>query len=290
MELDSILKDTEAEISAAKQRRSIGDLKRMIRDASPLRSFKNALSKGFGIIAEVKRSSPSAGLMDSKNFDEAPFAYDKSSIVRAVSVLTNKTHFGMAIEDLQRVKNEVHQPILRKDFIFKEYQIYEARAFGADAVLLMANVLNREQLNRMFNLAKELGLDVLFESHTADEIKSIPSGAEIYGINSRKFMASKRWLAAKFGNQIGLNIDPTVTLNVFEQLVSDLPKNAIKVAESGIKPSKVAHIEGLGYDSVLVGTSLLKSQGGVKSALAEFEQVISGYSNNAPSLGHPVAA
>jgi len=293
MELDSILRDTEVEIAEAKKLRSIGDLKRMIRDASPTRSFKNALTNGFGVIAEIKRRSPSAGQMRQENFDEAPAAYAKSPVVRAVSVLTNKTHFGMGVEHLQRVKDLVHKPILRKDFIIKVYQIYEARAFGADAVLLMANVLDGEQLKQMFNLCNELNLDVLFESHTKEELASIPSDAEIYGINSRKFMASNRWLAAKIGNKIGLGksgIDPTVELSVFSQLIGQIPARAIKVAESGIKPNKVSSIENLGFDSVLVGTSLLNAQEGVQAALATFEQVISPSSRNVPSLSSPIPA
>jgi indole-3-glycerol phosphate synthase len=295
MRLHSILEDTKKEIAAAKRLRSIGDLKRMIRDASPVRSFKSALGKGFGIIAEIKHSSPSAGIMRPENLEQAPLAYAKSPIVRAVSVLTNFTHFGMGIEDLKRVKDLVHQPVLRKDFIFTEYQVYEARAFGADAILLMANVLNREQLQHLFDLAREYQLDVLFESHTSEEIKSIPSGAEIYGINSRKFMASKRWLFAKLGNRLGLGksgkgIDPTVEINIFSQLVSELPKNAIKVAESGIKPNKISNIMELGYDSVLVGTSLLKAQEGVQAALAEFEKVIAPSNRTAPHFSDPVAA
>src|SRR6266567_466712 len=151
--LAQILGDTEQEIAAAKKALGIGDLKRMVRDAPPVRSFLSALGKGFGIIAEVKRRSPSAGDMPKKNFDDAPAAYAKSPVVRAVSVLTNATHFGMGIKELQRIRGLVPQPVLRKDFLIEEYQIYEARAFGADAVLLMANVLERDQMKRLFNLA-----------------------------------------------------------------------------------------------------------------------------------------
>src|SRR4051812_1620437 len=124
--LDEILDCTEAEIASAKKDRSIGDLKRMIRDAPPLRSFHSALSNGFGMIAEVKKRSPSAGEMRQDNVEKAPAAYAKSPIVKAVSVLTNTSHFGMGIDHLSRVKPLVQKPILRKDFILKEYQVYEA--------------------------------------------------------------------------------------------------------------------------------------------------------------------
>src|SRR6266478_3009121 len=163
--LAKILRDTGREIAAAKKLRSIGDLKRMIRDAPPLRGFGDAILKGFGLIAEIKRRSPSAGAMRQENFEQAPVAYARSPIVRAVSVLTNATHFGMAVQDLLRKKAVVKQPILRKEFLIEDYQVYEARAFGADAVLLMASVLDDEKLRRLFELSRELDLDVLFEAH-----------------------------------------------------------------------------------------------------------------------------
>src|SRR5205807_6358031 len=99
---------------------------------------------------------------------------------------------------ISKIKAQVPKPILRKDFIFEEYQVYEARAFGADALLLMANVLDRDAMRRLFDLSRELGMDVLFEAHTKEEIESIPEGARLYGINSRKFVAS----AERFANSV----------------------------------------------------------------------------------------
>jgi len=267
--LAQILRDTEQEIAAAKKARGIGELKRMIGDAPPVRSFRSALGNGFGIIAEVKRRSPSAGDMPKKNFDQAPAAYGKSPIVRAVSVLTNSTHFGMGIKELQRIRERVPQPVLRKDFLIKEYQIYEARAFGADAILLMANVLDRAEMKRLFSLARELGMDVLFEAHTKEEIESIPEGAEIYGINSRKFKASEQSFVAKMVNGRDLSVE----LETFS-LIQHVPKTAIKVAESGVKPKGIRKVAGMGYDAVLVGTSLLKASDGVENMLRQFEKAI----------------
>jgi indole-3-glycerol phosphate synthase len=283
--LDEILDCAEAEISAAKKDRSVRDLKRMIRDAAPVNSFHAALSANFGLIAEVKRRSPSAGEMRRENFEKAPAAYAKSPVVKAVSVLTNNSHFGMGIDQIARIKPLVRKPILRKDFIFREYQIYEARAFGADAVLLMANVLNHNQLKHLFNLCQELGLDVLFEVHTREEIDQIPDGAKIYGVNSRKFMATKRWrfakaminvskMFSKFGiAKVAGAPDPSVELSTFS-LIKHLPKHVIKVAESGVKPGRVAEVSESGYNSVLVGTSLLNSPEGVESVLSEFERAL----------------
>ena len=292
--LDEILDHTNEEIKAAKKDRSIGDLKRMIRDAPPLRSFSSSLSSGFGIIAEVKRRSPSAGEMRPENFDKAPAAYAKSPIVKAVSVLTNASHFGMGIDHLARIKPIVRKPILRKDFIVKEYQIYEARAFGADAVLLMANILDRHNLKKLFELSQELGMDVLFEAHTKDEINSIPEGAKIYGINSRKFMATRRWRLAKFLLWLGVSRsskapDPSVEMNTFS-LINELPKHAIRIAESGIKPGRISEVANMGYDAVLVGTFLLKAPEGVESTLSEFENALKSTAHNLASSRVPVPA
>ena len=276
--IDEILAQTDLEIARAKKDRSIGDLKRMMRDAPPLRSFHSALNSGFGLVAEIKKRSPSAGEMRSENFDNAPAAYAKSSVVKAVSVLTNSSHFGMGVDHLARVKPLVRKPVLRKDFIRKEYQIYEARAFGADAILLMANFLDKDDLRRLFNLASEISLDVLFEAHTKEEIDSIPDGAKIYGINSRRFMATKRWWFTKMFVRVGLGKsskapDPSVELSTFS-LINHIPKHALKIAESGVKPGRVSEIVSMGYDAVLVGTSILKSPDGVESSLCEFEREI----------------
>jgi indole-3-glycerol phosphate synthase/dTDP-glucose pyrophosphorylase len=267
--LDQLLRDTGQEIETAKNKYSLSDLKQMVRDAPPLRPFRAALAQGFGIIAEVKRRSPSAGDMIQQNFEDAPAAYARSSVVRAVSVLTNSTHFGMSMNELQRIRGLVPQPVLRKDFIIEEYQVYEARAYGADAVLLMANVLDRDQMKRLFALARELGMDVLFEAHTREEIESIPPGAGIYGINSRKFKASEDAFIARMVQGRDLSVE----LDTFS-LIQQLPKNAIKVAESGVKPDGIPAVAKLGYDAVLVGTSLLMASQGVENMLRQFEQAI----------------
>jgi indole-3-glycerol phosphate synthase len=281
--LHQILERKEQELAAAKIARDLASLKAMLRDAPPPRSFSGALRKGFGLIAEIKRRSPSAGEMRRENVEAAPAAYAKSSAVTAVSVLTNTTDFGMGIGELQKVRAVVSKPILRKDFIFDEYQIYEARAFGADALLLMANVLNGQKMQGLFALSRELGLDVLFEAHTKEEIESIPEGAVLYGINSRNFMASDRWQLTNSASQpSGDGKDLTVELETFS-LINHLPKHTVKIAESGVKPDKVAEVIKLGYDAILVGTSLLKAPAGIEAMLEEFETAITG---QRPAAGH----
>jgi len=267
--LDQILERKRAEIAAAKRLRDLATLKRMLADAPSLRSSSGALRNGFGMIAEIKRRSPSGGDMRKENVERAPDAYAKSPVVKCVSVLTNSTDFGMEIEDLSKMKQQILKPILRKDFIFEEYQVYEARAFGADALLLMVNVLVRENMNRLFNLSRELGMDVLFEAHTKEEIEAIPDGAKLYGINSRKFKAS----AQTFANSTK-GSDFTVELDTFS-LINHLPKDAIKIAESGVSPSQLSDVINMGYDAVLVGTSLLKAESGIENMLKQFEEAIS---------------
>jgi indole-3-glycerol phosphate synthase len=292
--LDEIIESTEREVDAAKKERSVRVLRRMISKAPEVNSFAGALGDGrFGIIAELKKRSPSAGEMREDNFKQAPAVYAKSPIVKAVSVLTNFSHFGMSIDEISRVRPLVRKPILRKDFIIKQYQVFEARAFGADAILLMANVLSKTNLHNLFDLASELKLDVLFEIHDESEISKIPDGAKIYGVNSRKFMATHRWRFARLLLKLGFGKsnkapDPSVEMATFN-LINKLPKNAIKVAESGVKPSRLSQIANMGYDSALIGTSILKSPDGVERVISEFEKAISSPVENIPAAS-PVPA
>lgn len=281
--LDQIVRAKKREVPAKKSRHSVRELRRMSKDAPPVRSFVNALSAGFGLIAEVKRKSPSIGFMREENFAEAPAAYERSPIVKAVSVLTDEHFFGMGIEWLEKIKSKTIKPILRKDFILSEYQIYESRAFGADAILLMASILSPEKLQRFFALARELGMDVLFEAHTKEEIETIPSDAAIIGINSRKFMSRhrrllSRYVIARAWAGLGARLFPasqvkdlSTEISTFEKLVSELPARVIKVAESGVRADGVAAIRELGFDAVLVGTALLRDQRGVAATLREVE-------------------
>ena len=154
--LDTITVDVRRELAEAQAKRPLAELRRMLADAPAVRSFKGALQKAFGIIGEIKERSPSHGPMRRENVDEATAAYEQSKIVRAISVLTNHSHFGMSMDRLREVKTRGTKPVLRKDFIFDEYQVYEARAFGADAILLMANLLEPAEMKLLYTPAKEL--------------------------------------------------------------------------------------------------------------------------------------
>ena len=265
--------DVRKELADAKAKRSVEELRRMAAHAPAVRSFAGALQKGFGIIAEIKERSPSHGSMRKENVQEAAAAYEQSRIVRAISVLTNNSHFGMSMERLGEVKARGTKPVLRKDFIFDDYQVYEARAFGADAILLMANLLEPDEMKRLYTLAKDLNMDALFECHTEEQIGQLPVGAEIYGINSRTFASgTARYGVSVLLGKLGSSKDLTVDLDRFE-LGRYVPKGAIKVAESGVSVKTIRQVrDEMGYDAALVGTSLLTSSQGVRRELELLEE------------------
>ena len=262
--LDRILPDVRRELDAARLAVPLGEIKRFAADARPPRDFAAALAGSFGLIAEVKRRSPSMGDMRVENADAAAAAYESSPIVRAVSVLTNETHFGTSIRDLKKIAAASTKPVLRKDFILDPYQIYAARAAGADAVLLMANVLSADQMRELHEIVLSLGMESLFEVHEEDEIAALPVAARIVGINSRKFKSRDGFVAR------GQCADEDFTLDfaAFE-LARKLPAGSIRVAESGVTPSTVAPLA-RHFDAALVGTSLLRDPRGVAAALQDF--------------------
>jgi indole-3-glycerol phosphate synthase len=268
--LDLILKDVRAEVDAARAARPPSEIRSMLADAQPVRPMAESLSSGFGLIAEIKKKSPSVGAMREQNVNDAASAYEESGIVRALSILTNHTHFGGDIAFLQSIRTTVGKPVLRKDFFIEEYQIREARAFGADAVLLMANVLDAPQLKGFFELAGELGMDALFEVHTEEEISMLPEGAKIIGINSRKFRATGGFAGAD-GHA---SRDFSVHMDTFE-LVEKLPANCLRVAESGLDAGNVRAVADR-FHAALVGTSLLRDERGIRAGLEEFRLALAG--------------
>ena len=265
--------DVSKELGDAQAKLPLVELQRMVANAPAVRSLKGALQKGFGLIAEIKERSPSHGAMRKENVHEAALAYEQSGIVRAISVLTNQSHFGMSMDRLREVKMQGSKPVLRKDFIFDDYQVYEARAFGADAILLMANLLEPEEMKGLYSLAQELKMDALFECHTREQIEQLPAGAEIYGINSRTFASGRaRYGVSALLGKLGSSKDLTVDLERFE-LGRYVPQGSIKVAESGVTVKTIRQVrDDLGYHAALVGTSLLTSSKGIRRELELFEQ------------------
>jgi indole-3-glycerol phosphate synthase len=212
--------------------------------------------------------------MRAENVAEAPTAYEESSVVRAFSILTNSRHFGGSMLRLQEIRDGVSKPILRKDFIVSEYQIREARAFGADAILLMASVLDATRLKGFHELALELGMEVLFEVHDEEEVAALPQSALIVGINSRRFKApvESSGFAAVDGTGSS-DKDFSIRLDTFD-LVDRLPEGTIRVAESGLDAGNIATVRER-FHAALVGTSLLRDPAGIRVGLAAFEESLS---------------
>ena len=209
----------------------------------------------MGIIAEVKRASPSAGpLADIASPAELAAQYAAGGAA-AISVLTERRRFGGSLEDFDAVRARVDIPLLRKDFTVDEYQIYEARAHGADLVLLIVAALDDTQLRDYLALTHELGMHALVETHTVEEIqRAVAVNASIVGVNVRNLKT--------------LEVDTAH----YGTLAGHLPENVVRVAESGVKQaSDVAMYAAQGADAVLVGEALVK-HGEPRQAITDFRQ------------------
>jgi indole-3-glycerol phosphate synthase len=200
------------------------------------------------VIAELKRKSPSKGILR-KNFDPVKIAqeFERAGAV-ALSVLTDKKYFGGSSAILKKVRRTTCLPILRKDFILDAYQIYEARAIGADAILLIAAILTKKELADLSALSEKLGLDLLFEVHSLSDIKKIlPLKPKIVGINNRDLKTFR------------------VDVKTTRRLIKKIPKGALIVSESGIKSAAdLAQVRMCGADAVLIGEGLIGAKGILK--------------------------
>ena len=246
MILDEIVAYKKKELLETKRAIPFADQKERAADAGPARGFGKALLAGTGIrlIAEVKKASPSKGVIR-EDFDPVKIAgtYEGSGAA-CLSVLTEKKYFQGDLGYLAAIRQAVGLPLLRKDFIIDEYQIFEARAAGADAILLIAACLDKRQMEDLLGTAEGIGLDVLVESHTSKELdKSLVAGAKIVGINNRDLTSF------------------TVSLQTTFDLLKDIPDDRIVVSESGIKSrDDVAKLERAGVDAILVGESLMREK------------------------------
>lgn len=246
MILDDIVISKKEELAETKRRVALADVKARIADAGPTRGFARALSAGTAIrlIAEVKKASPSKGVIR-EDFDPARIAETyESSGASCISVLTEKKYFQGDLDYLGRIRASAGLPLLRKDFIIDEYQIHEARAFGADAILLIAACLERQQIEDYLGIARRIGLDVLVESHTYKELdKSLVAGALLVGINNRDLTTF------------------TVSLRTTLDLLKDIPDDRTVVSESGIRTrADVLALQQAGVDAILVGESLMREK------------------------------
>ncbi len=240
--LDKVEREKRLEIERSRERISETELEKKIKGAPGPRGFRRALEGGRAVIAEIKRASPSAGVIN-PGLDAAATAKMYEEVgARAVSVLTDAKHFSGSLADLEAARRACGLPLLRKDFIIDRYQMLEAVERGADAVLLIADMLGNS-LGGRFKETKELGLDPLVEVHTEDEFKSaVDTGADLIGVNNRNLRT--------------LEVD----LGVTERLASKKPTGVVLVAASGVSSAEDARrMFEAGADAILVGTFLMRS-------------------------------
>jgi indole-3-glycerol phosphate synthase len=251
--LDKIIADKKQEVQTRRSQKTLEQLRTEIRDLPRCRNFYRAVTKpnarGLNVIAEVKKASPSAGIIRA-DFDPVAIAktYEECG-ADAISVLTDEKYFQGRLEFIKQIKDAVHLPILRKDFIIDAWQVYEARAAGADAILLIAEALKPGELMDLMIAAAELTLTVLLEVHEADTLLAVRSligfpkkGYSVLGINNRNLTTME------------------VDLNTTSRLAELLEDKKELVAESGIKTRQdVEKLRGIGVRAVLIGQTLCEN-------------------------------
>ncbi len=240
--LETILDDKRREVHDASKRMPFEHLVRYAKAEESPRPFKKALEQvPFALIAEIKKASPSKGTLIDR-FDHRELARDfEAGGAHAISVLTDKNHFQGEKSYIKDVKKVTKLPVLRKDFIIDQYQVYESRALGADALLLIVKALPFEELRRLYDCAMTMGMAVLVETHSEDEIAAANAiGAEIIGINNRDLNSFE------------------VSLNASLNLYRHIRASALAVSESGINSSKdVTALCEAGFQAALIGEGLL---------------------------------
>jgi indole-3-glycerol phosphate synthase len=244
MILDDILARTRITVAEAEARLPLAALEEQARAAPPPRDFWGALrARPLACIAEFKRRSPSVGWIR-EGADPADITprYQAAGAA-ALSVLTDEPFFGGSLADLRRAREATSLPILRKDFVIDRYQVAEARAAGADAILLIVSALSDTQLTQLQFEAARWGLDVVVEAHDAAEVRrALAVGARIVGINHRDLRT--------------FNVDTTLAV----RMRPEIPRNRVVVAESGIKTANdVSNLRANGINAILVGESLMRA-------------------------------
>ena len=249
--LDNIISDKKIEIETLSKVVSISDLEKQKDFTKQSKSLKESIKKSkSGIICEFKRKSPSNEKINYKsNISEVINGYEKAGAV-GVSILTNKKYFDGSISDINEVKNSIDIPILRKEFIISEYQIVESKSIGADAILLIASILDKEEIKNYSSLAKSLGLEVLLEIHSIDELNKISNtDVDIIGVNNRNL------------DTLDINIENSI------EMFENIPSEFIKISESGIsKVDSIIKLIRVGYDGFLIGENFMKRSKPAESA------------------------
>lgn len=243
--LDEIIRRTKARVEKDKKKVLPEEITGVAYSKGGLISFEEAIrAKGLSFICEIKKASPSGGVID-ENLDHIKTAQEYvRGGASAISVLTEPFYFLGNTEILSEVKESTTVPVLQKDFIVDEYQIYQARAAGADAILLICSVLEEEIIKKFLTVARSLGMEALVETHNSDEIKkAIRAGAAIVGVNNRNL----KTLETDIQNSI--------------ELGKYIPEGILFVSESGIDtPEDIRKLQKAGADGVLIGHTLIKSR------------------------------
>ncbi|MEP6855791.1 MAG: indole-3-glycerol phosphate synthase TrpC [Pedococcus sp.] len=256
--LDDLVAGVREDLAAAQSVVPRSRIEELAAGATPALDAEAALRRpGLSLIAEVKRSSPSKGAL-AAIADPAALAADyEAGGATAVSVLTERRRFNGSLDDLDAVRKAVQIPVLRKDFMVEDYQLFEARAHGADLILLIVAALAQDDLLRMLGLAQDLGMTALVEVHDEDETRrAVDAGAMVIGVNARNLKT--------------LAVDP----DTFARLVPLIPDSCVKVAESGVGgPADAARIAAEGADAVLVGEALVR---GSNPRRAAYELIAAG--------------
>ena len=259
--LDQIVAAARRQVSESKRSADLRELNRRAEQHVP-RGFREALTSsqnGVAVIAELKKTSPSRGLIR-PNFDATALALELAEAgAAALSVLTNEEFFQGSLENLQRASENTKLPCLRKDFIIDEFQLLEAKAHSADAVLLIVAALSQSDLASLASEARNYGLDVLCEIHDEGELqRAADAGCDLIGVNSRDLRTFH------------------VDLNTAFRLADRIPKNVLRVAESGIHSgADIARLRAAGYGAFLIGESLMKATSpgqALRSLLVESQQ------------------
>jgi indole-3-glycerol phosphate synthase len=251
--LDRIVEATRDEVERRRAAVSLADLEAAVRERPEGRPFSEALTRpGISVIAEHKRRSPSAGqIREGSTVEEIVLAYERGGAA-ALSILTEPSHFGGSLRDLQAALAVTELPVLRKDFIVDRYQVYESAAAGADAILLIVAALDVEFLAELLGEARALDLDVIVEVHDEDELEiALEVDADVVGLNNRDL------------SDFSVDIERTY------ELLADVPAGKTVVAESGFSTrEQLDDLERVGIDAVLIGETLMRA-GDVEAAVRE---------------------
>jgi indole-3-glycerol phosphate synthase len=251
--LDEILAGVREDVAARQQQVPLERVRALAAEAAPAKDAYSLLREpGVGVIAEVKRSSPSKGRL-AEIPDPADLAREYAAGgARCISVLTEARWFGGSLDDFDAVRAAVDVPLLRKDFVVSSYQVHEARAHGADLVLLIVAALEQNVLAGLLERVESLGMTALVEVHTEEEAeRALAAGARVIGVNARDLRT--------------LEVDR----EVFERIAPGLPNNIVKIAESGVRgPHDLIRYASSGADAVLVGEGLV-TQKSPRDAVAE---------------------